>query len=68
MKGKYDKLECRACNIEEENQQHIVICEKLNQDKTEVEYKKLFSGTVREKLKIARKFNENYRILEAEKD
>ena len=30
LKGKYDNLECGACGLEEENQQHIVECKELN--------------------------------------
>ena len=35
LKGKYDKLECEACGIEEENQQHILVCTELNKDRNE---------------------------------
>ena len=66
MKGKYDNLECHDCGNEEETQQHILQCEKLNRNEdTEVlNYGKLFNGTVMEKLKIAQKFKENFDKLE----
>jgi hypothetical protein len=66
LKGSYDYLECRACGLEEENQKHIIHCEKLNQSKKteEINYDKLFDGTVLEKLKIAKVFKENLKILD----
>ena len=66
LKGKYDKLECRACKIEEETQKHIVECKVLSKEKEKVEYEKIYEGTVIEKLIIARKFQKNYEILEEE--
>ena len=67
LKGKYDDLECGACGLEEESQQHIIKCKELNKNrsKEEVEYSKIFNGTVIEKLKIAKMFQENFEILEA---
>ena len=61
LKGKYDDLECGACGLEEESQQHIIKCKELNKNrsKEEVEYSKIFNGTVIEKLKIAKMFQEN---------
>ena len=66
LKGKYDNLECSACGLEEESQEHIIKCEQLNMniEKEEVNYKKIFNGTVAEKLKIAKRFKENYDLLE----
>ena len=66
LKGKYDNIECEACHMEEENQQHILLCSVLNRKrKTEnLKYEKLFNGTVSEKVKIAVKFKENFKILE----
>ena len=66
LKGKYDNLECGACGIEEENQEHIIKCEELNMnnDIVEFEYSKLFNGTVLEKLKISKMFKENFKLLE----
>ena len=67
LKGKYDELECGACWLEEETQQHIIKCEELNKNKdsAEVEYSKLLNGTVLEKLKIAKVFEDNFKSLEA---
>ena len=66
LKGSYDYLECGACGLEEESQKHIIQCEKLNQIKRteEINYDKLFDGTVLEKLKIAKVFKENLKLLD----
>ena len=66
FRGKYDNLECRACDKEEESQQHILVCQVLDRKNNfeEIEYEKLFNGTVSEKLKVAQKFKENLDILE----
>ena len=57
LRGKYDNLECGACGLEEETQQHILYCTELNKDKTdqELKYEKILNGNVVEKLKIAKK-------------
>ena len=70
LKGKFDNLECGACGLEEENQQHIVECKELNGNRIieELNYNTLLIGTVTEKLKIAKKFKENYAKLENKKD
>ena len=61
MGGKYDNLECEACGLEEETQQHIIKCGVLNRNKDDenIQYGRLLNGTVREQLKIAYKFQEN---------
>ena len=65
LKGKYDSLECGACGLAEESQQHIIECEKISDNKhTKVIYEKLLNGTVEDKLKIARAFKENFEKLE----
>ena len=66
LKGKYDLLECDACGKEEETQEHILLCTEINTNGKidEYKYEKLFYGTVFEKLKIARRFKENFEILE----
>ena len=69
LRGMYDNLECGACGIEEETQQHIIKCKVLNENKEveNLDYGKLFIGTVEEKLKIAHKFEENFVVLEGTK-
>ena len=51
---------------EEETQEHILLCTEINSNGKidEFKYEKLFYGTVFEKLKIARRFKENFEILE----
>ena len=58
LKGMYDNLDCTACGTEEETQEHVLKCEGLNKntEKNNVEYTKLFNGTVIEQLKIAKTF------------
>ena len=69
LKGKYDELECMACRLEEENQKHIIQeCKILNKETEKIEYEELFNGTVKEKIRIARKFKKNYEILSEEND
>ena len=68
LKGKYDSLECRACKNAEESQKHVVQeCQSLNEDTENIEYEKIFNGSVLEKLKVARKFQQNYQKLEERK-
>ena len=66
LKGKYDNLECGACGQQEENQEHILKCKELNRNKNieELKYEHLFNGTVNDKLEIAKRFKENFKILE----
>ena len=65
LKGKYESFECRACKKENESQEHVVNkCKILNQKEEKVEYEKIFYGPVKEKLKVAKKFQENFEILE----
>ena len=64
FKRMYEDLRCRACNMEDENQKHIVECQVLNSSKEKIEYEKIETGTVLEKLKIARIFKKNMEILE----
>ena len=65
LKGKYDNLECGACGLVEENQEHILECKELNkkQSTEKIKYENLLNGTVEEKLKIAKQFKENFAIL-----
>jgi hypothetical protein len=66
LKGKYDNLECGACHNEEETQEHILVCAEINKNRKleDIKYAKLFNGTVNEKVKIAQRFKENFKILE----
>ena len=67
LRRKYDEMECEACGLEEESQQHIMECTELNKSKKEQEelkYEKLLNGEVLDKVKLARRFKENMIILE----
>ena len=66
LRGKYDNLECGACGLEEETQQHILYCTELNKDKPdqELKYEKILNGNVVEKLIIAQRFKDNVDRLE----
>ena len=66
FKGMYDDFECSACGIEEETQEHVMNSKKLNENKLRkmLNMKKISNGTVYEKLEVAKKFKENFDILE----
>ena len=67
FKNEYENLECRACKMKEETQEHILSCEILNPtssaDSLEKSYKNIKVGSVEEKLKVAKKFKENIEKL-----
>ena len=70
FKRNFDDLKCRACGLEEETQEHIIIqCKRLNNNKGDmnVKYEKLINGNVNEKLMIAKIFKENYEMIESMK-
>ena len=52
--------------MEDETQQHILVCEELDRKKMieEIKYEKIFNGTVSDNLKVAQKFKENFDTLE----
>ena len=66
LKGNYETLECEACGGDDETQEHILACKVINENRTieQVNYDKLLKGTVKEKLKVAKLFEENFKILE----
>jgi hypothetical protein len=66
LKGKYDDWDCSACGLDEESQEQIIKCEQLNRNNEieEVDYEKIYNGTVAEKLKIAHRFKEKDDLLE----
>ena len=53
----FDDMNCTACGLEEETQEHVLICSKLTNNKGD-------NGTVSEKLMITKMFKENYEVLE----
>ena len=64
----YEEFLCDECGEEEESQQHILECRILldmNREYKEIpKYEKLFNGTVKEKVLIARLFKQNMDIKE----
>ena len=53
----------QACHKEEESQKHILLCPLLNDNRSleATKYGKLYNGTVCEKVKIAKRFKENWK-------
>ena len=67
MKSKYEELNCRACNLEEESQSHILQCKQLNEGVPSIiSLEGIFKGNLLEKIQIAKKFEENFGKLENE--
>ena len=69
MKSRYETLECQACLLENESQQHVYECEQIwsKRDIKNIEkpmYENIIWGNVIQKIKVARIFNENMKILE----
>ena len=64
MKGSYESYECDLCRHDEETQEHILNCTKIvNMNRTGPKcLDPIFNGRVRDKIKIARQFNENIKI------
>ena len=67
FKGKYDDLSCEICKQEDETQQHILKCEKIDKERSP-EYNEIFGENVEKQVEIAKVFNEKIkrrnRILE----
>ena len=64
-KGKFENIKCELCNEnEEENQEHIMHCKKLNKFENEkkTEYDEILKSNVKNQIQIARKFIENMKI------
>ena len=62
FKGKYETFECDACNIQEETQKHVIQeCKILNEEREKnfPEYEEIFTGNVRLKRQIAKRFLKN---------
>ena len=67
MKSKYEELNCRACNLEEESQSQILQCKQLNEGVPSIiSLEGIFKGNLLEKIQIAKKFEENFGKLENE--
>ena len=65
MRSMYLEVICDACGIQEESQKHIIQeCLKLNENNDSIKYEKIYNGSVSEKVKIAIKFEENFKKLQ----
>ena len=67
FKGKYENLECYACKNDEETQKHVIEkCKILNENSEEKipEYEEIFTGNVKMKHKIVKRFQENIKLRE----
>ena len=73
MKGKYETFECGACLLENESQKHVYECKEIWK-KRNIEninnpvYENIMSGSVIQKIKVAKTFYENRKILEKIKE
>ena len=65
-RGSYETFECEACQENEESQMHITECKELIKLRKEYlkpqEYSKLFDGSVKNQLNIAKIVTENMKI------
>ena len=66
IKGKYETFECDACKTEQETQKHIIKCNILNEknEKEPIEYEEIFTGNVKMKIAIVKRFLENTKLRE----
>ena len=64
FRGKYENVECELCH-EEETQAHIMTCRELNKHENKEaipEFEEIYKQNVKNQIKIARKFKENFRV------
>ena len=45
-RGMYETYECDACETEEETQEHVSQCKKLTNMNIELNYEKIFNGSI----------------------
>ena len=69
FKRKHETHGCRACRKHKETQDHVydqskTLIELSKEQNENIEYKKLFNGTVKDQMKIAEQFRQNLKILE----
>ena len=69
FKRDYETHQCRACDTDNETQEHVYDqCKSLmdlNKEQIEKpEFRKLFYGTVKDQLKIPKVFRQNMKLLE----
>ena len=69
FKGIYENFQCEICFDEDESQQHILECRKLNENVHEnIDYTKIENGNVIQMVAIARKFKRNIDIRDMGKN
>ena len=73
MKGKHETFECGACLVENESQKHVYECIEIwnKQDIRNLEipmYENIISGNVKQKIKVARIYIDNIKLLESMKE
>ena len=71
MNSKYlhETYECTMCSIEEESSEHIYLCNEIwnikGKNKENIpNYESILNGSMKQKIEIAKIFNENMKILE----
>ena len=69
LKGSYDTYECGVCLKEDESQEHVYNCKEIwkikdKSDENIPSYDKIMKGNVRDKIEVARIFQENIKIQE----
>ena len=68
-RGSYETFECESCKENEESQLHITECKEIVKLRKEYrqppEYSKLFDGSVKTQLDIAKHFKENMKIKDS---
>ena len=63
FKGMYQDFLCEICNEENESQEHIIKCKKIEKNYTiKLDFSKIFNGNVNQMVEVARKFKENIEI------
>ena len=68
FRGMYDSFQCEICYEEDESQQHIMECRKLNEISQEnIDYTKIENGNLSQMVAIARKFKRNIEIRDIRK-
>ena len=70
QKNRYENYECEVCGQFDENQEHALNCKTiLSMNKQEEscetpEYEKVYNGSVKEQVQIAKLFTKNLKIIE----
>ena len=65
----YETYECTMCSIEEESSEHIYLCNEIWNKKGKSKenipnFERILNGSIKEKIEIAKIFNENMKMLD----